>query len=76
MKLLELLGIYQEQGSIIVFVDKQENADILLKDLMRASYNCMSLHGGIDQFDRLVVKQYYFSEFIKILYLATVTQLS
>lgn len=52
LKLLELLGIYQELGSIIVFVDKQENADILLKDLMRAAYNCMSLHGGIDQFDR------------------------
>ncbi|CAH1135794.1 unnamed protein product [Ceutorhynchus assimilis] len=52
LKLLELLGIYQEQGSIIVFVDKQENADILLKDLMKAAYNCMSLHGGIDQFDR------------------------
>lgn len=52
LKLLELLGLYQEQGSIIVFVDKQENADILLKDLMKAGYNCMSLHGGIDQFDR------------------------
>ncbi|XP_055841857.1 probable ATP-dependent RNA helicase DDX46 [Episyrphus balteatus] len=51
-KLLELLGVYQEQGSIIVFVDKQENADIVLKDLMKASYPCMSLHGGIDQFDR------------------------
>lgn len=52
LKLLELLGLYQELGSILVFVDKQENADILLKDLMKASYNCMSLHGGIDQFDR------------------------
>ncbi|XP_059622729.1 probable ATP-dependent RNA helicase DDX46 [Phlebotomus argentipes] len=51
-KLLELLGHYQEHGSIIVFVDKQENADILLRDLMKASYPCMSLHGGIDQFDR------------------------
>lgn len=51
-KLLELLGQYQEHGSIIVFVDKQENADILLKDLMKASYPCMCLHGGIDQFDR------------------------
>lgn len=51
-KLLELLGHYQELGSIIVFVDKQENADILLKELMKASYSCMSLHGGIDQFDR------------------------
>lgn len=52
LKLLELLGLYQEHGSILVFVDKQENADILLKDLMKASYSCMSLHGGIDQFDR------------------------
>lgn len=52
LKLLELLGIYQESGSIIVFVDKQENADILLKELMKAAYNCLSLHGGIDQFDR------------------------
>lgn len=51
-KLLELLGHYQEHGNIIVFVDKQENADTLLKDLMKASYPCMSLHGGIDQFDR------------------------
>lgn len=52
LKLLELLGLYHEHGSIIVFVDKQENADILLKELMRAAYNCLSLHGGIDQFDR------------------------
>lgn len=45
-KLLELLGLYSQMGSIIVFVDKQENADSLLKDLMKASYQCMSLHGG------------------------------
>ncbi|KAF7997590.1 hypothetical protein HCN44_006161 [Aphidius gifuensis] len=51
-KLLEILGHYQAKGSIIVFVDKQENADTLLKDLMKASYSCMSLHGGIDQCDR------------------------
>jgi ATP-dependent RNA helicase DDX46/PRP5 len=51
-KLLEILGHYSEHGSIIVFVDKQENADTLLKELMKASYPCMSLHGGIDQYDR------------------------
>lgn len=45
-KLLELLGLYQEQGSILVFVDKQEHADRLLKDLMGSSYPCMALHGG------------------------------
>ncbi|XP_062393052.1 probable ATP-dependent RNA helicase DDX46 [Sardina pilchardus] len=52
LKLLEILGHYQEKGSVIIFVDKQEHADGLLRDLMKASYPCMSLHGGIDQYDR------------------------
>ncbi|KAL7672649.1 hypothetical protein ACOME3_007532 [Neoechinorhynchus agilis] len=47
LKLLELLGIYQEQGSVLVFVHKQEHADELMKSLMQHSYPCMSLHGGI-----------------------------
>uniref|UniRef100_H2YF65 Probable ATP-dependent RNA helicase DDX46 n=1 Tax=Ciona savignyi TaxID=51511 RepID=H2YF65_CIOSA len=52
LKLLELLGNYQEQGAVLVFVDTQEHADQLLKDLMGKSYSCMALHGGIDQYDR------------------------
>ncbi|XP_060075225.1 probable ATP-dependent RNA helicase DDX46 [Ylistrum balloti] len=52
LKLLELLGIYQEKGSVLVFVDKQEHADDLMKDLMKHSYPCLSLHGAIDQYDR------------------------
>ena len=53
LKLLEVLGRYVDQGSCLVFVDKQEHADGLLKDLMNASYtSCASLHGGIDQYDR------------------------
>lgn len=52
LKLLELLGIYQENGSVLIFVDKQEHADELMKNLLRHSYPCMSLHGGIDQYDR------------------------
>lgn len=51
-KLLELLGIYYEQGSILVFVERQEAADALIRDLMKSSYSCMALHGGMDQFDR------------------------
>lgn len=35
-----------------MFVEKQESADDLLKDLMKAGYDCISLHGGIDQYDR------------------------
>ena len=53
LKLLEVLGRYTDQGSCLIFVDKQEHADGLLKDLMNASYtSCASLHGGIDQYDR------------------------
>jgi len=53
LKLLEVLGNYVDLGSVLIFVDKQEHADGLLKDLMNASYsNCASLHGGIDQYDR------------------------
>ncbi|CAG2161432.1 unnamed protein product [Oppiella nova] len=52
LKLLEILGHFASEGSAIVFVDKQENADMLLKELMHASYTCLALHGGIDQNDR------------------------
>lgn len=37
---------------MLIFVDKQEHADELMKELMKHSYPCMSLHGGIDQYDR------------------------
>ncbi|XP_031570919.1 probable ATP-dependent RNA helicase DDX46 [Actinia tenebrosa] len=52
LKLLELLGVFQEKGSVLVFVEKQDSADTLFKDLLRRSYPCLSLHGGMDQFDR------------------------
>lgn len=52
LKLLELLGVYWENGNVLVFVDKQEKADELVAQLMRSGYNCAPLHGGIDQFDR------------------------
>lgn len=52
LKLLEILGKFSTQGSAITFVDKQEHADMLLKELMHASYTCLALHGGIDQNDR------------------------
>ena len=51
-KLLELLGLFQEKGSVLVFVERQESADYLVKDLMRSSYPSMALHGGMDQSDR------------------------
>jgi ATP-dependent RNA helicase DDX46/PRP5 len=54
-RLLELLGeLYDkdEDARTLIFVDRQEKADDLLKDLMRKGYPCMSIHGGKDQIDR------------------------
>lgn len=56
-RLLELLGnLYAEEKNeddrALIFVDRQESADGLLKDLMRKTYPCMSIHGGKDQIDR------------------------
>lgn len=53
LQLLKVLGDHlTEDKTAIVFVEKQESADCLLKDLMAAKYSCLALHGGIDQNDR------------------------
>ncbi|RYP54711.1 hypothetical protein DL768_000535 [Monosporascus sp. mg162] len=55
IRLLELLGeLYDkdEDARTLVFVERQEKADELLKELMRKGYPCMSIHGGKDQIDR------------------------
>jgi ATP-dependent RNA helicase DDX46/PRP5 len=54
-RLLELLGqLYDKDDDVrtLIFVDRQEKADDLLRDLMRKGYPCMSIHGGKDQIDR------------------------
>ncbi|TFY82604.1 hypothetical protein EWM64_g1410 [Hericium alpestre] len=54
-RLLEILGqLYNEdpEARTLIFVDRQEAADNLLRELMRKGYLCMSLHGGKDQVDR------------------------
>lgn len=54
-RLLELLGqTYNsdETARTLIFVDRQEAADNLLKELIRKGYMTMSLHGGKDQVDR------------------------
>ncbi|KAK7049634.1 pre-mRNA processing RNA-helicase [Paramarasmius palmivorus] len=55
IRLLEILGqMYNEdpESRTLIFVDRQEAADNLLRELMRKGYLCMSLHGGKDQVDR------------------------
>ncbi|RCI01962.1 pre-mRNA processing RNA-helicase [Rhizopus stolonifer] len=57
VRLLEILGKLfhdegEEEASAIIFVDRHEAADNLLRDLIRRGYPCQSLHGGKDQADR------------------------
>jgi len=49
---MEILGEWQEVGSILIFVDKQIEADELFKELFKVGYNAIVLHGGQDQVDR------------------------
>ncbi|KAK7427705.1 pre-mRNA processing RNA-helicase [Neonectria magnoliae] len=55
LRILELLGeLYDrdEDARTLIFVERQEKADDLLKELMMKGYPCMSIHGGKDQIDR------------------------
>ncbi|KAL1740946.1 P-loop containing nucleoside triphosphate hydrolase protein [Schizophyllum fasciatum] len=55
MRLLEILGqMYNEDPDCrtLIFVERHEAADNLLRELMRKGYLCMSLHGGREQVDR------------------------
>jgi ATP-dependent RNA helicase DDX46/PRP5 len=45
-KLMELLGEWFEKGSILIFVDKQIEADELFKELYKVGYKSLVLHGG------------------------------
>lgn len=52
LRLLKYLGQYSDQGSIIIFVNKQTDADNLFKELLKYSYFALVLHGGQDPDDR------------------------
>jgi ATP-dependent RNA helicase DDX46/PRP5 len=55
VRVLELLGeLYDkdEDARSLIFVERQEKADDVLKELMHKGYPCMSIHGGKDQVDR------------------------
>lgn len=55
VRLLELLGeMYANDDDVrsLIFVERQEKADDLLRELLRRGYGCMSIHGGKDQEDR------------------------
>lgn len=51
-RLLQLLGKWCTKGSILVFTNTQQKCDQLYSDLTKAGYVALSLHGGMDQFDR------------------------
>lgn len=54
-RLLQLLGDLHEvdeDARSLIFVERQETADSMLKDLLRKGYPTVSIHGGREQIDR------------------------
>jgi ATP-dependent RNA helicase DDX46/PRP5 len=54
-RLLQILGEQTNEdpnARVLIFVDRQEHADNLMKDLLKRNYVTMTLHGGKDQVDR------------------------
>jgi ATP-dependent RNA helicase DDX46/PRP5 len=45
-RLLEILGEFYEKGKVLIFVDKQSEADLLFRELLKHSYLCLVLHGA------------------------------
>lgn len=52
MRLLQLLGVWYERGSTLIFVDTQNRCDSIYGDLVKSGYACLALHGGHEQADR------------------------
>ncbi|KAK3996840.1 P-loop containing nucleoside triphosphate hydrolase protein [Cladorrhinum sp. PSN332] len=55
VRLLEILGeLYADDEDVraLIFVERQEKTDDVLRELLRRGYGCMSIHGGKDQEDR------------------------
>ena len=52
LRLLQILGLWQGKGSVLVFTDTQALCDEVYTKLMQAGYYCLSLHSGKDQADR------------------------
>ncbi|OMJ88772.1 hypothetical protein SteCoe_9237 [Stentor coeruleus] len=51
-RLFEILEDWYGRGNILIFVERQNEADDLFADLHKEGYECLVLHGGHDQADR------------------------
>ena len=61
LRLLQLLGEWSDHGSIIIFLNSQEEVDSVFARLHGNGYSCLTLHGAQDQSDR----DYALKEFLK-----------
>ncbi|CRG97863.1 pre-mRNA-processing ATP-dependent RNA helicase PRP5, putative [Plasmodium gallinaceum] len=66
-RLLKLLGEWINYGLILIFVNKQLEADLLYLELFKYDYKTLVLHGGQDQADREFTLQNFKDEQNKIL---------
>ena len=70
LRLLAILGKKFSEDpdmKVLIFVDRQGNADEMMSMLMKRGYPCLSLHGGKDQADRDSVIQDFKNDTANIL---------
>jgi len=51
-RLLQILGEWNDKGSILIFVNQQDECDNIFRRLCQVGHKCSTLHGGKDQMDR------------------------
>lgn len=51
-RVMELISSWYDKGSVLIFVDTQDAADSLFRDVIKSGYACVTLHGGKEQIDR------------------------
>lgn len=66
-RLLKLLGEWIKYGLVLIFVNKQIEADLLYLELYKYDYNLLVLHGGQDQTDRQFTLEKFKKEENKVL---------
>lgn len=49
---MEILGHWNDKGSVLIFIDKQNEADYLYQELLKFGYDTLVLHGAMDPTDR------------------------
>ncbi|KAI8985239.1 P-loop containing nucleoside triphosphate hydrolase protein [Pilobolus umbonatus] len=65
--LIRRLAAFSSEGSVIIFVGRKDAVDLLASNLQSANFECVALHGDLQQYERDKVIRDFKSNKVKIL---------